>query len=51
MAGPNPILAPLALVRQLHAARASPDDQEFGVQARFAKLLADPALGAQASGV
>ena len=49
MPSPNPIVAPLALVRQLHAARASPDDQEFGVQARFAQLLADPALSAQAS--
>lgn len=40
---------PLGAVRALHAARAADDDQEFGVKARFAALIADPALGQQAS--
>lgn len=40
---------PLAAVRALHAARAADDDQEFGVKERFAAVMADPALGPQAS--
>lgn len=43
------VTAPLAAIRALHAARQREDDQEYGVRARFAALLADPLLGPQAS--
>ena len=44
------ITQPLHLVRQLYAARTEADGDDFGVRARFGALLADPQLGAQASG-
>ena len=44
------ITQPLQLVRQLYAARSEADGEDFGVKARFEAVMADPQLGAQASG-
>lgn len=41
------ITQPLQLVRSLYAARSDADGEDYGVEARFAALVADPQLCAQ----
>jgi hypothetical protein len=48
--GMEAITQPLQLVRQLYATRSEADGDDFGVKAQFEALMADPQLGAQASG-